>query len=226
VSIDLVLSSGFLAFAAQAGVLRAVEDLDVEISGLCGTSSGALAGALWLGGMPADDILVRLTEVAPLWRVWPSTRPWRGALSMGPVIEQLRKDLPEGIGDLRLPFAAGVVGPGREPRLLTEGPLAESVAASCAIPGLFEPVQIGGVEYSDGGVRDRTGLGEWRRSRPDAQIVLHLVETTSGTPTSDDLSAIQVIYNPRSGARLWSLGDVQHRYQRARRNARKVLEAL
>ena len=44
---DLVLSSGFLAFARHAGFLRAVEQLELPVEGLCGTSSGALSGALW-----------------------------------------------------------------------------------------------------------------------------------------------------------------------------------
>ena len=45
---DLVLSSGFLAFARQAGFLEAVEQLGLAVDGVCGTSSGALAGALEL----------------------------------------------------------------------------------------------------------------------------------------------------------------------------------
>ena len=30
-AVDLVLSSGFLAFAAQAGVLKAVEDVGIQV---------------------------------------------------------------------------------------------------------------------------------------------------------------------------------------------------
>ena len=47
---DLVLSSGFLAFARHVGVLRAVERSGQDVTGVCRTSSGALVGALWAAG--------------------------------------------------------------------------------------------------------------------------------------------------------------------------------
>ena len=37
--------------------------------------------------------------------------------------------------------------------------LADAVAASCSIPGWFEPVVIGGRRYVDGGIRSATSLG-------------------------------------------------------------------
>jgi NTE family protein len=225
-SIDLVLSSGFLAFAAQAGVLRAVEETGVEVDALCGTSSGALAGALWLAGMPAEQILERLTASVPLRHVRPSLRPWRGLFSMEPVMRELERDLPANMADLKRPFATGVIDRERKARLLTEGPLPACVAASCAIPRVFAPVEVHGVAYRDGGVVDRTGLTAWREARPGRTVVLHLVESTSGTPTTDDLSGVHVIRNPRSGAQFWSLGDTRMRFERARANARAVLDAL
>ena len=59
---DLVLSSGFLAFAAQCGFLQAVEESGIAVDGVCGTSSGALAGALWASGWPAQ-----VSESAGRW---------------------------------------------------------------------------------------------------------------------------------------------------------------
>ncbi|MCB9678987.1 MAG: patatin-like phospholipase family protein [Alphaproteobacteria bacterium] len=225
-AVDLVLSSGFLAFAAQAGVLKAVEDVGIEVSGLCGTSSGALAGALWMAGMPADEILARLTATAPLRRVRPSWAPWRGVLSIEPVVAELRGDLPATFADLGRPFGVGVVDGARRPHLLCEGELAPAVAASCAIPGLFAPVDIGGTAWSDGGVADRTGLAAWRSRRPDVRLVLHLVDRSAGAEGDDDLDGVAVVRSPRSGAKLWSLGDVGARFERARQSARVVLEGL
>ena len=62
---DLVLSSGFLAFARHVGVLRAVERSGNEVSGLCGTSSGALVGALWAAGVSADRVLEKIVAQQP-----------------------------------------------------------------------------------------------------------------------------------------------------------------
>ena len=47
---DLVLSSGFMAFASHSGFLQGVQDAGLEVQGVCGTSSGALAGSLYCAG--------------------------------------------------------------------------------------------------------------------------------------------------------------------------------
>ena len=52
---DVILSSGFLAFASHIGFLRALEEADVSVDGICGTSSGALVGALWTSDCPHMD---------------------------------------------------------------------------------------------------------------------------------------------------------------------------
>ena len=45
--------------------------------------------------------------------------------------------------------------------------LADAVVASCAIPGYFSPVRIGGTEYFDGGVHSPTNATVVRRHRLD-----------------------------------------------------------
>ncbi len=52
------------------------------------------------------------------------------------------------------------------------GPLSQAVAASCAIPGYFRPVQIGRETYIDGGVRSPTNADVLRRSPLDLAIVV------------------------------------------------------
>ncbi len=47
---DLVLSSGFLAFAYHAGFLEAVAEAGISVRGVMGTSSGALSGSLYCAG--------------------------------------------------------------------------------------------------------------------------------------------------------------------------------
>ena len=102
-AVDLVLSSGFLAFAAQAGFLAGVEDLGLEVDGLCGTSSGALAAALWAAGMPAPQVFEELCRRAPLTWVRPHARPWRGLFRVDPMVQRLAQHLPETFGELSRP---------------------------------------------------------------------------------------------------------------------------
>ena len=54
-----------------------------------------------------------------------------------------------------------------------EGDLADAVAASCAIPGFYRPVQIGGRRYVDGGVCSASNLDLLRREGLDLVIALN-----------------------------------------------------
>ena len=50
--------------------------------------------------------------------------------------------------------------------------LAAAVLASCAIPAYFAPVDIGGVQYFDGGVHSSTNADVLRRRPPDVVVVV------------------------------------------------------
>ncbi len=224
--VDLVLSSGFLAFAEQAGFLAAVEDEGVVVDALCGTSSGALAGSLWLSGLSAEEVFELLCGRAPAAWLAPSPAPWRGLFGLRRVIAELSAKLPARFDGLSRPLGAGVVHQGR-PELLTAGPLPEAVAASCAVPGLFHPVPIEGRVLADGGAADRTALDAWRRMRPDRRVVLHLVDSSRGAHDTGPvtLDDVTVCTSARSGARLWSLGQARGRFEHSRARARRVLRS-
>ena len=214
--VDLVLSSGFLAFGAHAGFLAGIEERGVPVDGVCGTSSGALLGAMWAAGMPAREVLAALTQRTPLGWSRPSWAPWRGLLGLDAVIAELRTRLPATFDGLARPFGVGVAVPGGGHRLIVSGPLPEAVAASCAVPWLFAPVSVDGEPLADGGAVDRLGLGAWRAHRPGRRVLVHLVERSAGAPDLGDLGDVPVVRSPRSGARLWSLGDVQGAFEHTR----------
>ena len=220
---DLVLSSGFLAFAAQAGFLQGVEDAGLRnrITGICGTSSGALAGSLWAAGHSGEDIYRLLTERTPWSQIEASGTPWRGLFTLRILTEQLNDWLPERFEDLAVTFAAGTVCDGR-PKLLTAGPLSASVAASCAVPWLFTPVEIYGKIHSDGGAADRLFLSPWQAIRGPRSTVVHLIERSAGAANSAPSGPnVTVVQSPRSGARLWDLGDARGRFERSRAETRE-----
>jgi predicted acylesterase/phospholipase RssA len=222
---DIVLSSGFLAFARHVGVLAAIEEAGVTVSGVCGTSSGALVGALWASGIRGADLAGRLSAQTPLSMMCTHARIWRGLFTMDAVIDQLADWLPPRIEDLPLPFGVGVMAPDGTAQVITAGPLPEAVAASCAIPYIFAPVDVDGISYRDGGVVDRTGLSVWRAARGPQPTWLHLVDRTGGAHT--DMAAIpedvQCIQTPSSGARFWNLGDFAAQVSEARSIAEGVL---
>ena len=129
---ELILSSGFLAFARHCGVIDAILDRGLQVDGLCGTSSGALVGALWLAGHHPNDIEAELMNLAPYRMLALSYTPWRGLLSMRHLQRRLENLLPESFSDLRLPFGVGVCHKSQGHLILKEGHLPSAVAASCA----------------------------------------------------------------------------------------------
>ena len=65
-AVDVVLSSGFLAFAHHAGFLQAVEESGAEVAGVMGTSSGALCGALYAAGYSPEQVAAELSRLPPI----------------------------------------------------------------------------------------------------------------------------------------------------------------
>lgn len=143
---------------------------------------------------------------------------------MDAVISHLRTLLPPRIEDLPRPFGVGVVRDGRH-ALITSGPLPEAVAASMAIPRLFVPIHLDG-SCSDGAFQDRTALDAWRAHRGQVDVLVHLVDASSGADTGSDVSREPVVRTPRSFASLWSLGDFDGQLAEAKSRTHAVLAAL
>ena len=64
--------------------------------------------------------------------------------------------------------------------------LAEAVSASCAIPGYFAPIAIGGVEYFDGGVNSPTNADVLRNAALDLVIIVSPMSAAGGLPKTAD----------------------------------------
>jgi NTE family protein len=224
---DLVLSSGFLAFARQAGFLAAVEEQGLQVGGVCGTSSGALAGAMWASGMNATEIATEMSSRRPLALCSPHLAPWRGLFTMSSVIRRLSELLPPRFEDLERPFGVGVMSPQGSHRLITSGPLPQAVAASMAIPTLFVPVELDERPWCDGAFADRTALEPWLAHRgPSTRALVHLVDSSDSGGAEPDPELAPLVRTPRSFARLWSLGDFEAQLQEARERTLAVLASL
>jgi NTE family protein len=151
--VGLALSGGAVRGFAHAGVLRVLEQHDIPIHCVAGTSAGSLAGAFLAAGFSAEHIIdvarrVDRSKVAGL------TISNKGILD-GDVLEQFIIDEIGDINieDLKIPFAAVAVDlTTGELAVFDRGPLAPAVRASCAIPGVFTPLERDDHVYVDGGV--------------------------------------------------------------------------
>lgn len=145
-SFQLVLGAGFFGMYQHLGALRAIAKLGLHgrIQELCGLSSGAIAGALYatLGPVGATESLLSLSlldflDLAPLqaWR--------RGTLCAGRAVTTKIAHETGRFGCTRLEDAPGprlrlaaFDGLAGETVWHTQGPLAQTVARSAALPVL------------------------------------------------------------------------------------------
>ena len=106
-------------------------------------------------------------------------------------IEPLRRMLAEALpgpefGDLELPFqcvAASIEH--ASARWFSTGPVVPAVIASCAVPGLLPPVEIGGQHYFDGGLVHSIPVGRAVTLGATVVYVLHVgrIESPLAVPT-------------------------------------------
>jgi NTE family protein len=134
----------------------------------------------------------------------------RGLISTEPLKETIRRAHPGGGWAPHPNYWAMAVdyGTGRRVAFGREGApqaaLADAVAASCAIPGFYKPVEINGLPYIDGGVRSTSNLDVLRAEPLD--LVVALNPTSSLHAGAGGSIAERVAFQMRqaSGRRLGS----------------------
>lgn len=151
--IGLALGGGFARGYAHLGVLRVLEEHKIPISCISGSSIGSILGAAYASGKPLGSIIASCREIR--FRDFARWRVSRFGLAsndrLGALVHRCFDS--RQFEELVIPTAivATDLGTG-DPVVFTQGGLADAIRASCAFPGLFEPVQIGTRHLADGGL--------------------------------------------------------------------------
>ena len=149
--VGVALGGGFARGISHVGVLHAFEQNGIPIDYIAGTSAGALAAIAYASGLPFEEVVRRASAlrfgVFGQWRF-----SWLG-LATNQRLELYPKRF-LGIStfeELRIPvtIAATDLITG-EPVYFEHGPLGVALRASCAYPGLFQPVPYQGRTLVDG----------------------------------------------------------------------------
>src|SRR3989475_890516 len=151
--VGLALGGGFARGFAHLGVLQVFEQHEIPISHIAGASVGSILGAAYASGAPLRRIIetcrsLRFRDIAR-WRVsrLGLASNQRLAILIDRVFESRQFE------DLQIPLAVVATDlTSGEPVVFTQGNLVDAIRASCAFPGLFEPVQIGTRYLADGGL--------------------------------------------------------------------------
>ncbi len=157
VTLGLALGSGAAYGFAHIGILKVLEESSIDIDIICGSSMGAVIGALWAADFTSAEIEQHAKEIAreiSRFSPWRLCLPFKGIMRsrhLENIFKRIFKDLT--FSDLK--HTLKIVAFDflkRKTVILQEGALYKAVAASCAFPGIFEPIKFKRDYLLDGGI--------------------------------------------------------------------------
>lgn len=202
--VGIALSSGGAKGLAHIGVIQVLEENDIPLDAIVGTSMGAYVGGLraaGLNGKELEKLAAEMTRRRDLWSlVDPAFPPRRGFVRGRNIFERLEKTLQgRTFADLKTPFrAVATEFESLERAVLAEGNVASAIVASLAVPGVVVPVIRDGIEYIDGGVCDPLPVRLTRETfAPDIVI---------GVNVLPPVGSLRRRRAPAAGAPSWKRG--------------------
>lgn len=191
VKIGIALGGGAAKGFAHIGVIKMLEANGFEPAVVAGTSAGSVVGALYASGMDAFQMqskAVALDEASIR-----DVRLFSGGLVQG---QKLQDYVNEQVANrpaerLKKPFAAVATQlETGERAIFVRGNVGQAVRASSSIPGVFEPVKIGGRNYIDGGVVSPVPVDAARQLGADFVIAVDISSKASGKAPTDMLGIV------------------------------------
>lgn len=175
--VALVLGSGSARGFAHAGVLKVLEENNIPVDLIVGTSAGSIVGSLYADNPLAQTLqhtLLRAkrNEVIDFSPFNILTGSVSGAGLQNFLIKHLRA---KSFDQLKIPFVAVAVDlVSGKSHAFKSGPIAPAVNASSAAPPFFRPVKIYGRTYIDGGLTDPVPVDIAKQFRPKIIIAVKL----------------------------------------------------
>ena len=184
----LVLGGGGMRGYCHIGVIRAIERLGLQIDEVVGTSMGAVMGGLYATGMDSrriEEVASQITfkDYFRLNLLKFLVKGYRHAsVYKGKTFHQfLRRWLPqERFAELPRPFFCNALSlkTGKSRFFGLPGadnvPVGDAVYASACLPAVFEPMELDGDHYIDGGMTETLGLRLAKARTPDLVIAVDL----------------------------------------------------
>lgn len=173
--IGVALGGGAVLGASHIGILRSLEEHDLQPDLIAGTSIGALIAALYAFGVSSE----RMEEIAVNLKwldISSISLSKMGLLSN----EKLKEIIKEHIGsknieDAEIPLAIVTTDlSSGEKVVLREGDLATAIMASTCIPGIFIPVETDGRLLVDGGLVENVPVSALREMGAERIIAVDI----------------------------------------------------
>ena len=189
----LALGGGAARGFAHVGVIQVLEEAGLRPDLVVGTSAGSLVAALYATGRTGAQ-LQQAAESMDEATITDWTLPlfnrgmlrgealarYVNTLVSNRLLEQM--PLPLGIVATRLDTGEGV--------LFRRGDTGMAVRASSAVPAVFLPVRISGVEYVDGGLVAPVPVRYARQMGAEVVLAVDISAAPEGNPASDTLQML------------------------------------
>jgi NTE family protein len=177
--IGLALGSGAVRGLAHIGVLEVLEEEDIPVNLIAGTSAGAAIGALYAQGKDSHRIGALALEVgwkrlAPLTDL---TLPKTGFIQGRKLKEFMKRTMGDvDFADLKIPLAcvATDIMTGEEV-VINEGSVLEAVRASISIPVIFTVVKWQNRSLVDGGLVNPVPVSVLKQMGADIIIAVNVI---------------------------------------------------
>ncbi|MDA8431980.1 MAG: patatin-like phospholipase family protein [Nitrospiraceae bacterium] len=205
--VAVVLGAGASRGFAHIGVLKVLETNKVPIDMIVGTSAGSLVGSLY--AYSRDAFQLQKTALAiDKNDIIDMTIPDNGFIKgdkLEEFVNHMVRNTP--IEKMATPFYAVATSvPAGQEVVFGRGNTGAAVRASCSIPGVFRPKDIGNVMYVDGGVVSPVAVDAARRYGADIVIAVDIsadLDTRQPEGTIDTiLQSINIMYAKLAAAQL------------------------
>jgi len=151
--IALALGGGAARGFAHIGVIKALEAQGIVPDIVVGTSAGSVVAALYASGMSGfelQNLALQMEEDMLVDWTLPNRGVFKGEALQDFINQKVKNQtlqtLPKPLGVVATDLQSG------ELVLFRRGNTGMAVRASSAVPGMFQPVEIGGRDYVDGGL--------------------------------------------------------------------------
>jgi NTE family protein len=183
--LGLALGSGSARGWAHIGVIQCLQEADIHIDVVCGTSVGALVGGALAGNfMDGLEKMVRSLAWTDIIGFMDLLFLRSGFIEGDKITNYFRKNFSDAnIEELAIPFGAVAtdIMTGRE-IWLQDGSLIDAVRASISMPGIFTPCKYKDHWLVDGGLVNPVPVSLCRAMGADVVIAINLNSDLIGLP--------------------------------------------
>ena len=174
--IGLALGGGSALGFAHLGILQALEENNISIDFISGTSVGAIVASLYAFGVSFKDIEEESEKIN--WKQLIKIKPSSMAIASNTTLKEILKKYigDADIADANIPLAIITTDIETGSKIVFKsGNAVDAVLASACLPGLFPPIEMQGLTLVDGGIVENVPISPLKDFKAEVVIAVNLL---------------------------------------------------